>query len=156
YGAVLTACLMASTDCGALSDLGRPPNDGGVDGPLDAGDARFDGPTEVNDAAVDRMPDSPAASVGYDIAYISEFTLPYGVSSISSFLRIVNTDTAPLNVSTASVVSFSDDTNTGDLTFERLGETTLTIQPGHAAGCLSPAATEKLVGGGIVTEPIEG
>jgi hypothetical protein len=143
---LLTVCLVGSIGC-------RTPL---LDGSPYGFDAAVDG-AQVVDAVVDGAAvDSSVPIARYDIAYINDITIDPGVSGMFAFLLVVNTGTAPLNLSTALVVSFSDDANNVDWTFTKPGDSTLILKPGHAAGCLSPTAMEDLVTGGIVTEPIDG
>jgi hypothetical protein len=101
-------------------------------------------------------PDSAAASgAKYDIAYISDLTINPNISSLFSFLLVINKGTAPLKLNTATVVAYSDDSAAIDWQLTKNAATTTLLTPDHAAGTLVPDATAKLVDSGLVPEPIE-
>jgi hypothetical protein len=107
---------------------------------------------EPKDAGIDVAPASPTK---YDIAYINDITINPNISSIFSFLIVVNEGTAPLKLETTSVVTYSDDNAGIDWQLTRSGATTAMLQPGHAAGMLNPDAVAKLVDSGLAPEPID-
>lgn len=52
----------------------------------------------------------------------------------------MNTGTAPLDLSTASVVSISDDSDEVAWALTKFSGSTIVLPPGQASGCLSPLA----------------
>lgn len=131
-----------------VCDVGADGIDKDGDGTPDACDAcPADKP---NDRNGDRVCDSVAA---YDLATISEFTLPTPVLGISSFVRVVNTGLTTLDLGTAQVVSVVDNHPTANISYAIVSNSG-TVPMGQAAGDLSPAATTKLVNSGLVNEPV--
>lgn len=130
--------MMGAIGCGSVEDQ-----------PIDAS------PGPGIDAAVDAPPDSVAGGVKYDVGYVNEITLSTATDSISGFTLVVNKGTAPLDLSTASVVTFSDDNPTFTWSFVKAGNSVATLSPERSAGLLSPLATTQIVTNGLVPEPIE-
>jgi hypothetical protein len=115
---------------------------------------------ETEDAAVDAPGDAmvdapPPGTTRYDVAYINEITFSAGGTSAAAFLLVVNKGTLPLDLATASVVTFSDDNAAVDWKFVEAATSTTRLAPEHAAGLLSGPATAQLVVSGLVPEPID-
>jgi hypothetical protein len=105
-----------------------------------------------SDAALDAMPVGVAK---YDIAYIDDITMGSNITSIFSFILVVNKGTVPLKLETTSVVTYSDDSASIDWQLTKNGATSTLLKPDHAAGSLAPDASAKLVDSGLVPEPID-
>jgi hypothetical protein len=108
------------------------------------------------DGSPAQLTDPPSPAVRFDIAYVSELTLDPNATelhSILGFMVVVNTGTAPLDLSSAQVVSVSDDSDLVDWSITRFAASTAIVPPGHAAGCLSPVAVDRILASGVVTEP---
>jgi hypothetical protein len=151
--AIWAASAAACGDVKSLSlDAAAPP--GGEAGP--APDATPIDAALIDAAPIDALIDAaPAPVTKYDIAYITDITLNPNISSIFSFLLIVNKGTAPLKLETTTVVTYSDDSAGIDWTLTNNGVTTTMLRPDHAAGMLSPDVAAKLVDSGLVPEPID-
>lgn len=108
-------------------------------------------PDAAIDAAIDAPIDAPPP-VDYDIAYINELTFS-NISSIGSFIVVVNRGSVPLNLAMLDVVAFSDDNAATSWTFSELGTSNTLLPPGQAAGDLSPLATQRIIDTGLVPEP---
>jgi hypothetical protein len=96
-----------------------------------------------------------ATATKYDIAYVDDFTIDPNISSLFSFLLVVNEGEKPLSLQTATVVTYSDDSAGIDWQLTEDATTTIVLKPGHAAGLLSPGTASKLVESGLVPEPID-
>ena len=123
-----------------------PVKDNRPDAPGPPGE---DAAVEPVDAPVDAPPPPP----DYDIAYVNEFTFSNNISSISSFIVVVNRGTAPLALAMTDVPMFSDDNATVVWTFAEAGASTTLLPPGQSAGELSPLATQRIIDTGLVPEP---
>jgi hypothetical protein len=108
------------------------------------------------DAAIDAPADAPvdaAPPADYDIAYVNEFTFSNNISSISSFVVVVNRGAAPLALAMTDVPMFTDDNATAVWTFAKAGASTTMLPPGQSTGELSPLATTRIIDSGLVSEP---
>lgn len=106
------------------------------------------------DATADAMVDAPSAPVAdYDIGYVNELTFSNNISSIGSFIVVVNRGTAALDLAMTDVPQFSDDNATVVWTFAKAGASATVLPPGQSAGELSPLATTKIIDSGLVSEP---
>jgi len=109
----------------------------------------------VADVPVDMsVPDIPVQVSGYDVAYVSEITLTPAISTVFSFLLIVNTGRDPLDTSTVQVVSYADDNPGVTWTFKKEADATKPLVHGAAAGALSLAAKAAIVDTGLADEAI--
>jgi len=87
------------------------------------------------------------------VGYIDELTLAPNNRVLVGFVIVANVDSMPLDASDATVVSFADDSPVVEWEFLKDQDAAMSIVPNHAAGLLSPAATEKIVTSGLVPEP---
>jgi hypothetical protein len=129
----------ASIGCGSVQgtqpDAGQPPADGSTDTAPPS--------------------DTPISTARYDVGYVDSVTLTSDVTALQGFIAIVNTGTEPLKLSTASVVTFSDDSLSIEWALTRKDQTTATINPNRASGFLTPLAQDKIVATGVVSEPFD-
>ncbi|HMG56530.1 MAG TPA: hypothetical protein VK601_23685 [Kofleriaceae bacterium] len=140
YVGVLVVGAAGVMGCGSVKAMepSVPPPDAASDGPADAS----------TDSA-------PVAVIKYDVAYINDLTLTTSISNVHGILLVVNKGTAPLKLSTAAVVTYSNDFPGITWEFSKNGATTTMLVPGHAAGAIGPDVTAKLVDSGLVPEPID-
>jgi hypothetical protein len=104
---------------------------------------------------LDVMPDTPTPETRFDVGYVNDFTVPADTDSVFGFALVVNTGAAPLDLGTATVVTVTDDNDAVDWTFTKKAGSTTMLVPNHAAGLLTLAAHDKVVTGGVVSEPID-
>jgi hypothetical protein len=135
---LVAGALTAAAGCGNVVDSGADA----------AVDARGGGP-------VDGAPDAPSSVTRYAVGYVDNFTLTPDVLSISGFVAIVNTGTRPLNLSTASVTTFSDDNAAINWAFVKETGSSDMLDPGRAGGVLTQAAAAKVLTSNVVIEPID-
>jgi hypothetical protein len=107
-------------------------------------------PDAMPDASVDAPVDAPRRK--YEVGYINELTLAPNNRVLLGFVIVVNMDSTPLRAIDASVVSFADNSPVVEWEFLKDQDAVMPIAPGRAAGLLSPAATDKIVTSGLVTE----
>jgi hypothetical protein len=69
-------------------------------------------------------------------------------------MRIVNTGSAPLDLSQATIRNLTYEDARFELTL-LVRPVTTALDPGRSAGSLSIAAAEQIVGSGLVTEPTQ-
>jgi len=154
----MTLVIVAACGGGAATD---PQRDAAGAATPDAKPALPDTTVAVADAAAQVAPDGsfPAPDAKppirrYDVAYVSEFTFtPATIQSIVGFLVVVNTGTLPLDLSSATVLSVSDDSDAITWSLSKFADASDELVPGSAAGCLSELAAHALVDSGVLTEP---
>jgi hypothetical protein len=149
---------MVSFGCGSVRH-------GDMDGGASAADAAPDlqpdaarGPLgDGGELPGDAAPEADASggSVLFDVGYVDDFTLTSDINRMFSFLVIVNMGTSPIDLSTVSVVSYTDDSPIIEWTFVQEESTTIMLEPGRAAGRLSPLAATMVLTDDVVTEPID-
>lgn len=99
-------------------------------------------------------PDSMSV-LRYDVAYVNAVSITPSISSMVSFLQIVNRGTEPLDTAQAEVVMYIDDNPGVDWKFTQIEPATRLLSPGKAAGALSPLAQEKLADAGFASAEVE-
>lgn len=110
----------------------------------------------ASDAPPDAPPDMASAIRRFDIGYVNDFVIvPLDTTQIRSFLLVVNKGTQPLDLATASVVTYSDDSNGIDWQFSRRTATSFMLDPDRAAGSLGVNARPLIVEAGVITERID-
>src|SRR5262245_46461512 len=149
YKSVFVTAVVAA-GCGKVAD----------DKPIDAPPSTIDAPSAIDaapvDAAlIDASPDaSPDAALPriYDVVYGSnwEFTVD---QEVPGWIAIVNTGTAPLDMSTLRVLDTADDHPTMNLTARVLRPSTTRLQPGQVGGQLTPVTKRVTVDAGLVSDP---
>jgi len=102
------------------------------------------------DAGPDAMVDAALPKV-YDIVYGSTWELNVD-QAVPGWIVIVNTGTAPLDLSTLSVVGVSDDHPTMNLTASP-AQLTTQLAAGKIGGQLTPVSHRVTVEAGLVAEP---
>ncbi len=107
------------------------------------------------DAAADAAIDAAPVAVRFDVGYVDSITVTPSITEVSSVIAVVNTSTAPLDLSTVKVIAFVDDNSNARMTFEKATGSTLKLAPGRAAGRLSPLAKSKVLVDGLVEEPLD-
>jgi hypothetical protein len=101
-------------------------------------------------------PDTTLPVTKFDIGYVNEFVIvPRDTTQIHSFVLVVNTGNVPLDLSTATVLTFNDDSNAVDWEFSKRTSATFSLDPTRAAGSLGPNARPLIVDAGVVTERID-
>ncbi|WP_428267230.1 hypothetical protein [Haliangium sp.] len=107
-------------------------------------------------APPDATPFDAPPSLAYEIAYVNDMTFDpsAGQLDIIGFLVVINTGEISLDLSATRVQSFYDDSAQVGYTLSLEGDTTTALQPGEAAGGLSPLATQSIIGSGLVSEPL--
>jgi hypothetical protein len=152
-GTVLGLCVSGLAGCGSVRSTnadGPPPDDASIsrDDAI-ATDAAVD-------AAVDTAIDTPVATTRFDIGYINDLVIvPLDTTQLRGLLLVVNKGTVPLDLSTASVLAFSDDADGIDWQFSKRANSTFLLDPGRAAGSLGVSARPLIVDQGVVTERID-
>jgi hypothetical protein len=118
-------------------------------------DGGGDGPTVDAVDPTDGGPDGPAQA-SFDVGFVNEWRIGTAATSMSqnAWARVVNTGSASLDLSTATITNVIDNHAqiVVDVTWEG---PTLDLAPSMSAGFLSPAATTLIVTNGVVTEPAE-
>jgi hypothetical protein len=105
---------------------------------------------------IDAATDSEmAGTVKYDVGYVNDITLTPNIYTVHSFTLVANRGTAPLKLSTTSIVTTSSDVSGVDWQFTKSGSSTVSLTPGRSAGALNSDAMAKLVTSGLVPEPSE-
>ena len=104
------------------------------------------------DAGPDAMADAALPKI-YDIVYGSTWELNVD-QAVTGWIVIVNTGTAPLDLSTLRVVGVSDDHPTMNLTAIPAALTTQ-LPPGKIGGQLTPVSQRVTVDAGLVAAPTE-
>jgi hypothetical protein len=153
-GVVLAICVGNAIACGSVKSSVDPPIDGSGSSPGNPADAAVPSDTAVpSDAA---PPDTTLPVTRFDIGYVNEFVIvPLDTTQIHSFLLVVNTGNVPLDLSTATVVTFSDDSNGVDWQFSKRTTAAFSLEPTRAAGSLGPNARPLIVDASVVTERID-
>lgn len=149
------ACAVGSIGCGSVQEMEE-----GSDAPMDAstGTTADAAPIPGTDAAEEMLADAapadapPSGLIEYDVAYINNFTLTPDIATLGSFVAIVNMGDAPLDLSTVSIVMFTDDDVDVEWSFAQSATSTAMLSPGRAAGRLSVRAADLLADVSL-TEP---
>jgi hypothetical protein len=150
---VVVAAGLAGVSLMGCGNVGSPP---AIDAAPPTPD---DGPTAIDampDASVDAPVDAPIDAPPrhkYDVGYINEITLAPNNRVLLGFILVANIDSMPLQATDATVVSFADSSPVVEWEFIKDQDAVMPIAPSRSAGLLSPAATEKIVTSGLVTEP---
>jgi hypothetical protein len=139
--------LLVAVGCGKVAedriDAAPPPVDGAaIDG------AAVDG--ALVDAGPDAMVDAALPKV-FDIVYGSTWELNVD-QAVPGWIVIVNTGTAPLDLSTLRVIGVSDDHPTMNLTATP-AQLTTQLAAGQIGGQLTPVSHRVTVEAGLVAEP---
>jgi len=87
----------------------------------------------------------------FDVAYSSEWKFSVA-GPVSGYLVVVNTSEDPLNLSTLQIKNVSDDHASASLAISVTPSNAI-IQPGKAAGFVTPLSQKVLLDSGIVKEP---
>jgi hypothetical protein len=141
YKLVLVAAVV-SAGCGKVAD------DRSIDAPPSGDAALVD--AALVDAGPDASPDAARPRI-YDVAYGS--TWEFNVDQeVTSWIAIVNTGTAALDLSTLRVLDVSDEHPTMNLTARVISASTR-LQPGQVGGRLSPVSKRVTVDAGLITDP---
>jgi hypothetical protein len=107
------------------------------------------------DATADAAIDAATVVSRFDVGYVDSITVTPSITQVSSVIAVVNTSTGPLDLSTAKVIAFVDDSSNARMTFELAAGSTLKLAPGRAAGRLSPLAKSKVLVDGLIEEPLD-
>jgi len=134
----------------------EPPENVGDDAPVIDADP---GAPDADPTRPDAAPDAPSAPAkAFDVAYVDRWRLtgvvgqvPFEALGVNLF---VNTGTEPLDLTTLSIVSYSDDNSQAGFSAGIYAEIeNNALQPGEASGELVARSRELIVDGGLVTEP---
>ena len=152
-GIGVAAGVAGAVGCGNVRESTRDASIGALpDAALDAGlDAPVDAPI---DASIDAPIDAPPL-IAYDIGYVNDITVNPMNTGTFGFMAIVNTGTAPLDLSTTTVVLFGDDSSLVDWTLVKRADSAARLLTGRAGGFLTVAAIPKVLAPGVVTEPVD-
>lgn len=108
------------------------------------------------DVAIDAPIDMAPGITKFDVGYINDITfVPVDTTGIPHFLLVVNKGTVPLDLATATVVTYNDGSDGIDSEFHVLTSSTFKLDPERAAGNLGVTARNKLVTDQVVTERID-
>lgn len=129
-GIVLASCLLGWAGCGSVTNTSSPD-------------------------AASPTPDSGAAAISYDVAYISKLTLTPNIQAVHQLIALVNRGSNALPLSSVMVKDVADDNTSVDWAFTELAGSTVMLKTGRAAGNLSPVAQDQLVTTGLVSEPFD-
>ncbi|WP_428267235.1 hypothetical protein [Haliangium sp.] len=148
----VTTCAVFATACGSVPDAS--PDASGPDG--GAPDARVLDAAMPDAPILDAAPPDASPPVAYEVAYVNEMTFDadLGVVDVASFGLLVNAGELPLDLSTAKVLTFSDDNATVGYEFSLDNDADAQLHKGEAAGALSPLAQQVIISSGLVTEPV--
>lgn len=148
---IVLVCLAVAA-CGSV---GNQEDDAGVRDAAVVPDAALDA---AADAAIDAVPDAALdapAGVRFAVGYVDDVTLTPDIHDVFGFVAIVNTGTLPLDLSTANVATFEDDSMLLDWTFAKTTGSTAMLNPNRAAGKLTPAAKAQVVASDVIVEPFD-
>ena len=138
-GVVLAIGVAGAIGCGSVRDVTLR------DAPL------ADGSSDPIDAPID----AARPLIAYDVGYINDITVNPTNTGTFGFLAIVNTGTAPLDLLTATVVLFGDDSTLVDWSFAKRTDSSTKLLSGRAGGFLTVLAIPKVLAPGVVTEPVD-
>jgi hypothetical protein len=151
---ILAICAGNAIACGSVKSSVDPPIDGRGSSPGDPMDAAL--PVDIAPPIDMVPPDTSVPVTKFDIGYVNEFVIvPLNTTQIHSILLVVNTGNVPLDLSTAAVVTFNDDSNGVDWQFSKRTAAAFSLDPTRAAGSLGPNARPLIVTAGVVTERID-
>lgn len=107
------------------------------------------------DGSLDAIPDAAPGQARFDIAYVNVWDLGTGAADMSEvrWARIVNTGAEPLDLSTATFTSVSDNHNQIVIGMAMENNAGTLLNPGFSLGALTGQASSLIVSSGMVTEP---
>jgi hypothetical protein len=142
FCAIVAAANVGGSGCGKVASA--PDRDAAVP-PIDATtDATR--PGAGSDAP-------PVAAHKFEVGYIDELTLAPTNRVLFGFILIANVGNASLPITDLRVKSFADDSPAVEWELKLDQGSDMPIAAGHAAGLISPGASDKIVKTGLVSEP---